>query len=415
MIAWAATAFLVNSVSAADWPAWRGPTGQGYSDEKNLPLKWSKTENVKWKVPLAYPGNSTPVVFGDKIFMTQANKGGSVRGLLCMARADGKILWQKDISYDAKERNWNENWYCNASPAVDGKRIIVSHGSAGVYCYDFDGNLMWKRDDLGRWEHAFGNSASPVLYGDLCILWCGPNENKGRNFLIAVNKADGKTVWEKDESFGSWSTPLIVPVDGKDQMLLSMSRDVKKAPDEQTGVLKGYDPKTGKELWHCRGVNSYAYASPLYSNGVAVQMAGYGGSAIGVKLGGSGDITKDRLWLHPRAVQRVGTGIILGEHIYMVDENCLPHCYELTTGKDLWQGQFTERPAGTTWSSLVHAEGRLYLLTKQGDTHVFAASPKYQLLATNRLGEPTNASVVPHNGELLLRTERNLWCIAEKK
>ena len=164
---------------ADDWPAWRGPTGQGFCAEKDLPLKWSDKENVKWKVALAEPGNSTPVVWGDKIFLTQANKGGSVRSLLCFARADGKLLWQKDVAYADKERNWNQNWYCNASPATDGERVVVSFGSAGMYCYDFAGKELWKRTDLGKWEHAFGNGASPVLYGDLAILWCGPNERQG--------------------------------------------------------------------------------------------------------------------------------------------------------------------------------------------------------------------------------------------
>ena len=121
-------------------------------------------------------GNSTPVVWGDKIFLTQANKGGTVRSLICFARADGKLLWQKDVVYAEKERNWNQNWYANASPATDGERVVVSFGSAGMYCYDFDGKELWKRTDLGKWEHAFGNGASPVLYGDLAILWCGPNE-----------------------------------------------------------------------------------------------------------------------------------------------------------------------------------------------------------------------------------------------
>jgi hypothetical protein len=174
--------------SAGNWPAWRGPTGQGFCEEKNVLLKWSDKENVKWKIPLADHGNSTPVVWGDRIFVTQANKGGSVRSLLCFARADGKLKWQKDISYSEKERNWSDSWYCNASPATDGERVVVSFASAGMYCFDFEGKELWKRTDLGKWDHAFGSGSSPVLYGDLAILWCGPNEGKGRNFLLAVDK-----------------------------------------------------------------------------------------------------------------------------------------------------------------------------------------------------------------------------------
>jgi len=241
---------------AADWPAWRGPTGQGFSDETNIPATWSAEENVKWKVPLANQGNSTPVVWGDKIFLTQANKGGSERSLLCFARDDGRLLWQKDVAYSEKERNWNESWYANASPALDGERAIVSFGSAGMYCYDFSGKELWKRTDLGQWEHAFGNGASPVLYGDTAILWCGPNEKEGRNFLLSVNKKTGETVWEADQTYGSWSTPLIAKVNGQDQLIVGYSKDVKGKPEGETGFLYGFDPKTGKEIWKCQGLNS---------------------------------------------------------------------------------------------------------------------------------------------------------------
>jgi len=407
---------FITFAHAADWPAWRGPTGQGFCEEKNIPVKWSSKDNVKWKIELAQQGNSTPVIWGDKIFLTQANKGGSERSLLCLARADGKLIWQRGVAYGETERNWNESWYCNASPVVDGERVVVSFASAGMYCFDYEGKELWKRTNLGKWEHAFGSGASPVLYGDLAILWCGPNDGKGRNFLLAVNKKNGETVWETDESYGSWSTPLIVKVNGQDQLILGHSRDVKSAPDEKTGVLKGYDPKTGKELWLTRGMNSYVYTSALYGNGVAVGMSGYGGSALAVKLGGSGDITKDRLWQHPRNTQRVGSGMVIGDHVYMVDENGAPHCYELTTGKDVWKVK--ERPGGgTTWGSMVHADGKLYVLMRNAETVVFAASPNYEVIEVNSLGngESANSSLAISNGEIFIRTLKHLWCISEKK
>jgi outer membrane protein assembly factor BamB len=404
------------TVSAADWPAWRGSTGQGHCEEKNVPLKWSTKENVKWKVPLADPGNSTPVVWGQSVFVTQANKGGSVRTLLCFARDDGKLRWQKDVQYAEKERNWNETWYANASPVTDGERVVVSFASAGMYCYDFTGKELWKRTDLGKWEHQFGSGSSPVLYGDLAILWCGPNEGKGRNFLLAVNKKTGETVWERDESYGSWSTPLIVKVKDHDQLILGQSRDVKNQPESKHGYLKGYDPKTGKELWKCQGLNSYVYTSPLYGDGVAVAMSGFGGSAMAVKLGGTGDITQDRLWFHPRpATQRVGSGVVVGGHVYMIDENAVPHCYELKTGTDLWKDE--AKLKGTTWGSIVHADGRLYILMRSGETVVLAAKPKFEVLATNPLGggENTNSSLAISDGQVFIRTFKHLWCIEAKR
>ncbi len=414
------TLFILVGISvpalAADWPGWRGPTGQGFCEEKDIPHTWSDKENVKWKVPLENQGNSTPVIWGDKIFLTQANKGGSQRSLLCFARNDGKLLWQRDVEYAEKERNWNESWYGNASPILDGERAVVSFGSAGMYCYDFDGKELWKRTDLGKWEHAYGNGSSPVLYGELAILWCGPNE-KGRNFLLAVNKKTGETVWEQDHSFGSWSTPLITKVNEQDQLILGYSRDAKNQPDDKTGFLSGFDPKTGKEIWKCQGLNSFCYASPLYGDGVAVGMAGFGGSALAVKLGGSGDITPDRLWLHPRNTQRVGSGMVVNGYVYIVDENGVPRCYDLHSGEEQWKVEKRPGSGATTWGSMVHADGRLYVLMRNGETLVFAAKPTYELLGVNKLssGESTNSSLAISNGQIFLRTFKNLWCLEGTK
>ncbi|HSQ54203.1 MAG TPA: PQQ-binding-like beta-propeller repeat protein, partial [Gemmata sp.] len=247
-------------VQADNWPAWRGPSGQGYCEETNVPVKWNAKENVKWKVALEFPGNSTPIVWGDRIFVTQANKDakgkgdpkkskdGTIRSLLCLSRADGKKLWQKDVQYDISETNYAGITYCNASPVTDGQQVVACFGSAGLHCYDFNGKELWKRTDLGKWEHQFGNGSSPVIYGNLVIQWCGPNEAKdARNYLIAVNKTNGKTEWEHDESYGSWSTPVIAKVEGKDQLILGQSRDVKNQKENRFGFLKGIDPKTGAE------------------------------------------------------------------------------------------------------------------------------------------------------------------------
>src|SRR5262245_21068799 len=168
------------TVLAGNWPNWRGPDNQGHSAEANLPLTWSDKENVKWKVPLPDEGNSTPVVWGDRIFLTQASdkkdwppkppSGGPAsahrRSLWCLNRADGKILWQKDVIYPEPESTHHTNPFCSASPATDGDRVVVSHGSAGLFCYDFAGKELWKRD-LGKFEHIWGNASSPIFYGDL--------------------------------------------------------------------------------------------------------------------------------------------------------------------------------------------------------------------------------------------------------
>lgn len=400
-------------LQAGDWPQWRGPTGQGHVQEENVPLEWSDRENVKWKVALPDQGNSTPVVWGDRIFLTIAKPQGTVRSLMCLSRKDGSTLWKQDVPYGKKERSWKPTWYANASPAVDADRVVVSFGSAGMYCYDHEGKELWSRTDLGTWEHAFGNSSSPVLYENLAFLWCGPNEKEGRNFLLAVEKATGKTVWEHEEDFGSWGTPVIAKVNGKDQLLLATSPNKKQDLEPADAYLKGFDPKTGKELWLCRGLNSYVYTSPLVDDGIAVAMSGYGGAAIAVKLGGEGDITDDRLWQHPKNIQRVGSGVIVDGYLYIVEDNGTPHCYELATGDEVWQAG--ERAGKGTWGSLVHANGRLYCFMKDGETVVLEASPEYKVLARNSLGkgQSTNSSLAVSNGEIFLRTNSHLFCIAE--
>lgn len=420
---------LMPAVLADNWPGWRGPTGQGQCAEQNLPLQWGPKENVRWKVALPDAGNSTPAVWGDKVFVTQAgdktlwppkgNQGGPAiarkRGLLCFDRADGKLLWEKYIIYEEKESTHPTNPFCAASPAVDGERIVVSYGSAGMYGYDFSGKELWQHD-AGKMEHIWGNASSPVLYGDLAILWCGPGENQK---LLAVAKKTGEKVWEHLEPggdakkyHGSWSTPIIVKVKGQDQLILSM-------PNR----LAGFDPKTGKELWTCAGLTSLIYTSPLCTadgdiavGNIAVGMSGFFGQALAVKLGGSADITKDRLWHHAKNnPQRIGTGVIVGAHLYMLPESGTPHCFELKTGKEVWAKQVEKRPGTGAWGSMVHAGGKLYITDRNGATLIFAASPKFELLASNNLGEHTDSSLAISNGDIFIRTYKHLWCIGERK
>jgi outer membrane protein assembly factor BamB len=205
-------------------------------------------------------------------------------------------------------------------------------------------------------------------------------------------------------------------MNGQDQLILGYSKDLKGQPDNKTGFLYGFDPKTGKELWKCQGLNSYCYTSPLCGDGVAVGMAGFGGSALAVKLGGSGDITSDRLWLHPMNTQRVGSGMVVKGHVYIVEENGVPRCYDLKSGEEQWK--VDERPGSgsPTWGSMVCAAGRLYVLMRNGETLVFAADRTYKLLAVNKLnGESTNSSPAISNGQIFLRTFKNLWCIEKIK
>ncbi len=415
---------LCVAVARADnWPNWRGPANQGHTAETNLPLKWDTKTNVRWRVPLPDAGNSTPVVWGDKVFVTQATdktawppkpaNGGpasaETRLLLCFARADGKELWRATAKYKDLEATHPTSPFCSASPATDGERVYVSHGSAGLYCYDMAGKEVW-RHDCGKMEHIWGNATSPILYRDLCILWVGPGENQK---LVAVEKKTGKPVWTHTEPggvsglgetkawVGSWSTPIVVTVGDRDELVLSV-------PDK----LKGFDPATGKELWSCGGLGKLVYTSPLSGkDGVIVAMSGYGGPSLAVKAGGTGDVTAKRLWHNPKAnPQRIGTGAIVGEHLYILNDTGIMTCMEVTTGKEVWSERL-----GSTWSSVLVAGDRLYVPDKQGTTHVVKAGPKFEPLATNRLGEGMYASLAASDGDVFVRTFKALWCISERK
>jgi outer membrane protein assembly factor BamB len=405
----AALAFAA-ATHADNWPAWRGPTGQGYCAEKNLPVKWSAAENVKWKIELPDPGNSTPVVWGDKIFLTQSNKVGTKRSLWCLSRKDGSKLWEKTVGFAGKETKHETNTYCAASPATDGEVVVVSHGSAGVYCYDLGGKELWNRK-FGPCDHIWGSASSPVLHKNLVFFPFGPHE---KPFLIAMNKADGKDVWKHDEVgkkpaeyFGSWSTPVVAAVNGRTELVMSWA-----------GVVKAYDPETGSLLWSCTGLEKdkaadrLTYSSPLVSDAGIFAAAGYGGPAIGIKPGGSGDVSEThRLWRKPNNPQRIGSGVIAGDHVYVVNEPGVA-CLELKTGKEVWN----QPVQGGCWGSIVLAEGKLYVVSQQGETFVLAAKPELDLIARNKLdGSTTRASIVPSNGEFLIRTYKHLWCIAEKK
>ena len=417
---------LASAVSADDWPAWRGPLGTGVSTETELPIRWSATENVRWRVPLPQPGNSTPIVSRGRVFVTQA--AAERRTLMCFDRSTGKLLWQKGVETKEKEPTHGTNPYCSASPVTDGERVVVSFASDGLYCYDFDGNELWHRSDLGRQIHIWGNGASPVLHGDLCFLNFGPGET---TYLLAVQKRDGKTAWKKEEEtgygkhsaddvrggnkenatyIGSWTTPTLMKVEGRDQLFMSWPRR-----------LAAYDPRSGDEIWTCSGLNPLVYTSPIYDDGLVVAMGGFGGSSLAVRpIGsagrGSKDITDSRIWHHAKTPQRIGSGVIKDGYIYIHNDPGTAECYELKSGERKWQERLSgPGSSGTNWSSVMLAGDNCYTINQGGDCFVFKASPKFELVSVNSLGEASNSSIVPSNGDLFIRTHEALWCIQEKE
>ncbi|MFN7920526.1 MAG: PQQ-binding-like beta-propeller repeat protein [Bryobacteraceae bacterium] len=390
---------------AADWPAWRGADGLGTVNDKQIPLRWSKTENVKWRVALPEPGNSTPIVHGNSVFVTQPRKERGLRSLLCFDRATGEIRWERSLEWKDAEPTHATNPYASSSPVTDGERVIAWFGSAGIAAFDIDGKQLWHRD-LGRQRHTWGYASSPVIHGDLVFLNFGPGD---RAFLIALDKRTGKTAWQVDiaagegakyanwdakDMYGSWSTPLVH--DGK--LIVSHARRV-----------AAYDPATGKQLWSAEGMGDLVYPSPVVGSGVIVAAGGFQGASLGLALGG------ERLWRLEKSKGQIGSGVIVGEHLYIVDQTGIAHCIKVKTGEIVWSQRLNGAGEdGGVWSSPVLHQGRILVMNKSGDTFVFQAKPEFELLGVNSLGEPSNSSVVVAGGEIFLRTHEALWCLAAK-
>lgn len=396
---------------AANWPAWRGPNHDGTCEEKGLPVKWSATDGIAWKAELPDRGNSTPIVWGDKVFVTQVIESAGRRELWCFDKKTGKSLWKSGITYKEQEPTHGTNPHCSASPATDGERVIVSFASAGVYCYDLSGKEVWHRD-LGPQHHIWGNGASPVLVGDVCYLNHGPGEHAT---LYALDKKTGKPLWQNAEPirpessegkagfYGSWSDPVPVVIDGKAQLLMSWPYRV-----------CSLDPQTGKEHWTCDGLNPLVYTSPLYADGIVVAMGGYSGKALAVKAGGSGDITTNRLWYHPKSPQRIASGVIHEGKIYILNDPGIAQCIDLKTGEQIWNERLKgPGPTGQNWSSLVLSEGHLYAVNQGGDALVFKASPKFELVSINPMGEKVIASIAVSDGHLFIRGHKHLFCVGK--
>ena len=581
---------LSASLCHANWPAWRGSDGTGVTSEKNLPEKWSAKENVKWRVDLPERSNSSPIVWGDKVFVAQALSGEKRRTLMCLNRADGKLLWQSGVAYTEDEQTQRDNPYCSATPVTDGERVIVSFGSAGLYCYDMSGKEIWHRD-FGKMQHIFGNGASPMLAGNACVFNFGPDE-KAR--LIAVDKTTGKDLWEvpppkmdpaelanmrgggggggrgqggaggggfgggngigarlaaqivsqadkdadkkvstaefnalpdawydkmdtektgklsadqmsekwysavppldgsastgrsqttapavfaasdadkdgsltRDElkgtftkwftawdtdnagsisqetiakgldaataqaggqrggpgggggrgqgggrgAFGgaTWATPILIKAGDREELVMGFP-----------GRLAAYDPKTGTQLWISKGLGSSIYTTPVWGEGVlfASTSGQGGGPAIAVKPGGTGDVSESqRVWKLDRYRGAVGSGVIHKGNLFTIGSDGIIECRDLKTGESVWEERLTGSGSrGGSWSSMLLAGDKIYLPNQAGDVFVLRAGPKFEILATNSTGEPTNASLAADNGELFLRTDKGLWCIAQAK
>jgi outer membrane protein assembly factor BamB len=423
LILYVAANAIGDSASDKFWPQWRGPLGTGVGPQADPPLTWSETNNIQWKLALPGEGDSTPIVWADRVFMLSAipveketmeavkEKGpnGTFRfTIICVDRVSGRILWQKVAREAAPHEGHQENnTFASASPVTDGKFVWAFFGSRGLYCYDFEGNLKWQKDfGQMKTKMGFGEGASPALSGDTIVInW----DHEGEDFIAALDKTTGKELWRqpRDEATG-WSTPLIVQFDGQKQVVVNA-----------TGKVRSYDLATGKELWSCAGQTANAIPSPVAQADVVYVTSGFRGSALqAIRLGRTGDLTgTDAIaWSRNKSTPYVPSPLLTQSYLYLVSGNDNRiSCFDAKTGEPYFEQERLEAIRGV-YASPVSAGERIYILGREGACTVLRKGPKPEVLAVNKLADArSDASIALVEKQLFLRTAHNLYCISEKQ
>jgi hypothetical protein len=400
--------------TGADWTRFLGPNGDSVSADKGLPDDWSATSNVVWKTELPGFGSSCPVTLGDKIYVTAYSgyglgKGDTgkpedlVRHLICLERATGKIVWEKPVKAELPEQEYsksqiNLHGYASSTPLIDGKAIYVFYGRSGVYAYSLTGDELWHRD-VGSKTHVWGSSNSPILVGDLLII----NACVESGELVALNKTDGKQKWQVKGMKQSWSTPgVLTTADGKQEVVVSIQKKV-----------LGIDPATGKELWTCDGIDDYTCPTVITHGDVAYITAARKPVTIAVRGGGRGDVTKThKLWETAKGCL-VPTPVYHDGLLYMMNHAGMAICLKADTGELVYE----QRVSGVKviYASPLLADGKLYAVSRENGAIVWAIGPEYKEISRPSLDDKSifDATPVPSDGCLLLRSDKFLYCIGK--
>ncbi len=400
----------------AEWRQFRGPGGLAISDEKGLPVKWSSQDNIVWRTQLPGPGASSPVTLGQRVFVTsysgygiEVAKPGDMnelkRHLLCLDRGNGQIVWQKQFDPKLPEHKYEGegayHGYAASTPITDGERLFVFFGKSGVFCFDLDGNQLWQAS-AGEGTHGWGSGTSPVLYKNLLII----NGSVESGSMFAFEKMTGDQVWKAGGIGAAWNTPVLVNVpSGETELVVSVS-----------DWIIGLHPDTGKELWRCEGVHRYVCPSVVAHDGVVYAIGG-GHTSLAIRAGGKGEVTKTHVVWRENRGSNVSSPIYLDGHIYWASESGgVVNCQEAATGRTVYQKRL-EPDSGLIYASPILADGKLYYVSQRNGTYVVAAKPEFELLAHNVMEDDnsrTNGSLAVSNGQLLLRTDRALYCIVKK-
>jgi outer membrane protein assembly factor BamB len=399
LLAWMA---LLQGAFADNWPRFRGPAGTGHTAEKGLPVTWDE-KNVVWKTPLKGKGQSTPVIWGDRIFLTSAIDNGKERLVMAIDRHSGKVLWEHVAWKGVPEPSHNMNGWATPTCVTDGVHVYAAFGKAGLHCYTVEGEHVWSRD-LGQFmsKTKRGTAASPILAGNV-VVWNGDSESDP--FLFGLDKKTGETVWKADRAKKEgYSTPLLITANGRQELVLNGDPN-----------LAAYDPATGKQLWFCKNFSPRGEPAPAYANGLLYVINGQPGDFYALRPGGSGNVTKTQMvWNVPRNSGRdQASPLVIGDHVLVTNIEGIMACYQVKDGQELWKERFSTK----TTASPVAAEGKAYFQSENGQTVVIEPGPALKIVARNSVGpgsgEIFRAQPVPCEGKWFIRSDQMLYCVGK--
>jgi outer membrane protein assembly factor BamB len=400
---------------AENWPQWRGPDLTGVSHEKNLPLRWTSRENIAWKLTLPDFSGSTPIIWGDYIFLNVAEANRSDLSLWTVDKKTGAVLWKKFLS-SGNHKSQKQNM-SSPSPVTDGKAVFAMTGTGALKAFDFKGNLLWEREiqkDYGRFGLNWGYGSSPLLYEDALFLQVLHGlKTRDPSYVLRIDKNTGKTVWRVErptkavlESPDSYSTPTVVKVGNSVELVISGG-----------DCLTGHDPATGKELWRGNGFNPdndpahRIVASPVAMDGI-VYAPTRERPLQAFRAGGRGDVTKSHFVFAFQHGPDVPTPVVDGKYFYSVTDNGVVYCLDAKTGAQVYGGKRVK--PGTYSASPTLADGKIYFTNEDGVTSVVKAGPQFEVLAENDVDDYCLSTIAVSDGQLFLRTAHALWAIGQR-
>ena len=389
--------FLAMVFLARDWPEFRGPTGQGLSDESGLPLTWSENGNVRWKTAIPGQGWSSPAIQGDQIWLTTSTEEGKSLRAICVDRKSGAMLQNIEVfRLNVPGRVNAKNSLASPTPVLDENRIYVHFGAFGTACILQSGKILWRtRLEYDNGQH--GPGGSPVIYENLLVVNC---DGMSVQYVAALDKWTGGIRWKQyRKASHAYSTPLIVRLAGGDQLI-------------STGAFRvvAYEPRTGKEIWHVLYGDGFSNVPrPVFGNGRVFICTGFQQpSLLAIRVDGRGDVTKSHvIWRRDRGAPLTPSPLLVGEELYLISDNGIATCLDASTGKEHWQ----QRIGGNHSASPLYADGRIYFLSEDGQSVVIAPGKEFKILATNQLNGQTLASMAVSDGAIFLRSDSHLYCL----